>query len=217
MKKITTITILVILTTTLSRAGDDVPTPAPVQGQIARVESGSAAQSTPQEGRAKREGAFGGLVDPDGNTTKLNLANRPITDDDLAEISKFSSLETLLLGNTAITDAGIRHLVGLKRLSTIGLINTGVTDLGVEFLADNFDLKILYLSETAVTDQGLFSLKDEQHLETLVLRDTIITDAGVQHLKGLKNLKWLLLGQTRVSEKVRAELREALPDAEITD
>jgi hypothetical protein len=47
------------------------------------------------------------------------------------------------------------------------------------------------------------------------LNDTKVTDAGLQHLKGLKHLRRLDVRKTNVTEAGVADLRRALPGAEI--
>jgi hypothetical protein len=51
--------------------------------------------------------------------------------------------------------------------------------------------------------------------EVKTIDRTLVTDGGLPHLKGLTKLRVLDLTRTQVSDKGVADLKQALPDAEI--
>lgn len=57
---------------------------------------------------------------------------RPVTDDEIKNLSRLSNLQYLDLSANRITDAGLRHLRGLSRLTILGVFRTDVTQAGVD-------------------------------------------------------------------------------------
>ena len=66
--------------------------------------------------------------------TEIDLGDTSITDDALAHLTHFGSLEWLCLENTSVTDAGLRHIAGLKSLRELILVKTETTVAGVNAL-----------------------------------------------------------------------------------
>ena len=100
----------------------------------------------------------------------LALRNCELTNDDVAQIGKISSLETLdLKGNREVTDDGLRHLSELPLLWALNVSSTDVTDAGIEHLAGIDELRYVLLDDTAVTDE-LIQRWREEHPNVLVLR-----------------------------------------------
>jgi hypothetical protein len=87
--------------------------------------------------------------------------------------------------------------------------------LGLVHIADLHSLRTLNLAGTAISDAGLSHLHKLTGLRSLVLWGTRVTDAGLMHLHALTGLRELDLERTRVSPTGLAELRRALPQAEI--
>lgn len=108
----------------------------------------------------------------------------------------------------------LRPLV--KQVRWLDLANTGVTDAGIELVAEMSRLKRLYLQNTSVGDEALAAFAGLEELEYLNLYGTHITDAGLEHLLGCPKLKTLYLWQTDVTEEGVEQLREQLPDLEVT-
>jgi len=75
------------------------------------------------------------------------------------------------------------------------------------------ELKSLTLPQ-GVTDAGLAHLQGFANLQMLNLAETQVTDVGLMSLKGLAKLKTLILS-TRVTAPAIAELRKALPKAQV--
>ena len=77
------------------------------------------------------------------------------------------------------------------------------------------DMVVISLEGTGVTDGDLSLFSDFDFVEILSLSDTHISDAGLVYLKQLHRLGKLTLVNTNVTEQGVAELRAALPDANI--
>ena len=147
----------------------------------------------------------------------IDLAGKPVTDEDLKELKKLPKLENLNLSNTRVTSAGLVHLAELKNLKELYLWNTQVDDDGLRHLAKLTRLQSLLLDGTRVTDAGLKHLEGLKELdEWLGLVGTGVTDAGLVHLKGLTKLQQVNVRQTRVTDAGAKELQKSLPNAWIS-
>ncbi len=92
---------------------------------------------------------------------------------------------------------------------------TAKGDAGLKALAELKSLQILDLTDSRVTDAGLAHLEKLHRLERIRLDGTDVTDVGLEHLRGLPRLRSVFLYATQVTERGVAELKRALPDAEI--
>ncbi|HQR06777.1 MAG TPA: hypothetical protein PLN21_08150 [Gemmatales bacterium] len=136
----------------------------------------------------------------------LNLEYTLVTDSDLKEVSRLTSLQTLHLGVALnITDAGIKELKPLQNLQTLILASTKVTGQGLNELKG---LKVLNLVGTKCSDAVLKQLSELKNLEFLDLGLTSVTDVGLKDLKGMKSLQTLYLGNTQVTDVGIQDLRE---------
>jgi hypothetical protein len=80
----------------------------------------------------------------------LNLANMPITDNDLKTLTQFKNLERLILNNSDITGKGLPDLAELKKLSSLSITGTK-TDLGsAKNLGNMKSLKEVYIWNTSI-------------------------------------------------------------------
>lgn len=144
----------------------------------------------------------------------VNLRDKPITDDQLVELTRLPKLENLNLTNTKITGAGLVHIGRLSNLQYLSLGNTQVDDDGLRHIANSERLWALILDGTNVTDEGLKHLKGLTNLEEwLGLVGTNVTDAGLVHLQRLTKLRSLNLRKTKVTADGVRELQRALPNA----
>jgi RNA polymerase sigma-70 factor (ECF subfamily) len=157
---------------------------------LKRLRDSEIAHREDQDRTAARLEKLGARVERDVVT--INLVATKVTDDDLKSLGVFPNLQTLYLHHTEISDAGVANLQGLKNLTTLDLFDTRVTDAGLVHLADWMPF-----------------------LQWVDLNATKITDAGLQHLKGLKHLRRLDVRKTGVTDAGAADLRRALPGAEI--
>ncbi len=88
-------------------------------------------------------------------------------------------------------------------------------DAGLEALTALSDLQILELTDSRVTDAGIKHLPAFRRLERLRLDGTDVTDAGLKYLQRMPQLRYVSLFATQVTERGVAELKTALPEAEI--
>ena len=111
---------------------------------------------------------------------------------------------------------GVKELRQLKSLTTLQVGLPNLTDAGAEELGELKNLKELYLTGQ-ITDAGVKELLQLKGLTKLAVGSPKVTDAGAKKLGELKSLTSLdLTGCSQVTEAGIAELRKALPDAQIT-
>jgi len=110
----------------------------------------------------------------------------------LVPLSSVLGLVELNLGGAQIKDADLSQIEGLTNLHR------------------------LHLENTPVTDAGLAHLKGLVNLTYLNLYGTAITDSGLEQLRGLTQLKNLYLWQTKTTEAGVANLKQALPNLDIS-
>ncbi len=122
----------------------------------------------------------------------LDFGSMPVQDRDLYIVAGLRSMRDLYLDGTKITNAGLAQLANLKKLHMLDLANT------------------------QIGDAGLVHLKSLASLDSLFLDRTQVSDAGLVHLKGLKNLKMLDLTGTKCTREGAKQLRQALPNLQIS-
>ena len=132
----------------------------------------------------------------DGQTYKLDTKelsiNSNLNDDDLKEISKLKSLESLNLSSTPIKDLSfISELVNLKQLY---LCYDEITDISP--LSSLKQLNFLCLSENSISD--ISPLSELTGLETLSLSFNDITD--LSPVRSLTNLRSLNVWSNNISD-----------------
>ncbi|HUV67315.1 MAG TPA: Ig-like domain-containing protein [Sedimentisphaerales bacterium] len=147
---------------------------------------------------------------------ELRLDGIPITDDGLKHLQKMTSLQRLDLPNTRITDNGLSYLRELKNLSALSIKGNRVTDAGLKHLQGLTNLEMLSLGPNQISDIGVISLRDLTKLRYLNLTDTQVTDSVFEYLKPLTNLRTLRLRGTRVTEKGVQDMKQRLPDCNVS-
>ena len=157
---------------------------------------------------ARRIGTLSGVE-------RLDLTRARLGDGALSHFAGLTRLHTLELWMSSVDDAGIAPLAALPALSELGLAHTSITDAAASQLGSMTALRHLRLSGTAITDGGLAALASLTGLESLSLNQTEITDASLVSLRSLSALQELSLPVGLSTETV-AELRAALPDADIS-
>ena len=156
----------------------------------------------------------------------LRVANAQVTDAGLEHLEGLTNLIWLDLSKTwslsgkatspQVTDAGLEHLKGLTNLKTLILNNTDIGDNGLKHLEGLTNLEDLALNNTHITDAGIEHLSGLTSLGTLELNGTKVTDAGLEALGRLSSLRQLSIGDTQVTEAGVANLKKALPKANVT-
>jgi hypothetical protein len=137
----------------------------------------------------------------------LDLGDRPITDNDLEQITRATNLRALLGRRAQITDAGLAFVGRLKDLKILSLEGTAVTDDGLRSLADLRRLEVLELDRSAIRGSGLQHLAGLSQLKLLSLRHTPLADDGLEHLAGLAELRRIYFFRTDVTDAGLAKLR----------
>jgi hypothetical protein len=142
-----------------------------------------------------------------------------VTEDGLAQLKRFPTLEGLLLRGPNVTGKRWKDLAGLKRLTVLeieGAANLGdvdwrplrqLRDLSLHGtkatgagLHELPELRDLYLDSSAVNVAGLRDVGRLKHLTRLwLLNDAGVTDDGLKGLAGLESLRELKLEFTSVT------------------
>lgn len=129
---------------------------------------------------------------------KLSVENTGLTEQNVAEIAKLTSLVHLDMRDTRLDDAWMAPLSSLERLEVLDLWASSINGSGLAFCRDLPKLRSLALDMTRTDDHALANLAGVTSLEKLTLFRTQITDAGLVHLKELRNLKELSLQQNAI-------------------
>lgn len=93
-----------------------------------------------------------------------------VYDNDLKQVARLKSLQTLHLIDTQIMGEGCKSLVRLESLRELDLAGSPITDRGLQAVVRLVALQRLDLRDTRVTFDGVLSLNKLPDLKTLVLR-----------------------------------------------
>jgi internalin A len=99
------------------------------------------------------------VVEDRGKVLLIDLAEAPISDEDLSILGNFPFLRSLTLADTDITDAGLQHLADLTSLETLDLSTTQVTTAGLACLTKLQKIDMLILGGCKVSNSGLYRLE----------------------------------------------------------
>lgn len=151
----------------------------------------------------------------------LKTEHMPDADAAAPILGKLENLRELALrgpfGEPGLTDAGAAQLAPLRKLIRLNVSDQALTDAALTHFAGFADLEELDLSDNeGIVGPGLEHLKGLSKLKRLELDGNRISDASIPILKVFTGLEYLSLFNTRVSEKGRAALRKALPNAYIS-
>ena len=143
------------------------------------------------------------------NLETLRIRNSNITDESLIHISNLTKLKDLTLSGANITDAGFSHLKNLHNLIVLSLNRTNIGDDSLAILNNFTNLKDLHLGQTRITNEGLKQLSSLSKIQFLELAGTDISDGGLSYLAHLKSsLKSLDLNETDITGAGLTHLRE---------
>lgn len=118
-----------------------------------------------------------GLVDVDFT------ARRPITDEDLARLSRLKvQVRKLNLRQAQVADGQLKAIVGFDNLVVLRLDDNPVTDTGIAALTGLKSLESLNLVGTKVSDAGMVSAAALPRLQRLYVWRTGATKAGTEKL-----------------------------------
>jgi uncharacterized protein (TIGR02996 family) len=151
----------------------------------------------------------------------LKTEHMPDADAAAPILGELKNLRELALrgpfGNPSLTDAGAARLAPLVHLARLDVRDQALTDAALAHFAGFADLEELNLSDNErIVGPGLEHLKGLSKLKRLELDGTRISDTSIPLLKGFTGLEYLSLFNTRVSERGRAALRKAIPNAYIS-
>lgn len=148
----------------------DQPVDAPSQDALVKLKQQQVALSTLEKGANYLSANFVNvktfapelltdLVEVSRQVVHLRLADQPVDDAALKQLTPLKNLMRLNLENTRITDAGLRTLSALPNLEQLNLYGTAVTDAGLDALARYPHLKVVYLWQTQTTPEGIRRLQ----------------------------------------------------------
>ena len=135
----------------------------------------------------------------------LLLSGYSLRDADLAALRRLTGLQDLWIDGPMITDAGLAHLAGLVGLREFSLDHAQVTSAGLIHLRGLRNLSNLRLTHTRVAD--LTPLADLPQLASLWLADNPITDAGLAPVARIPRLSDLSLNGSAITDAGLATLR----------
>lgn len=103
----------------------------------------------------------------------INLANMPVTDEDVAILSQFTNLRKLNLNFTKVSGKNLAQLSKLPNLKELSLSGTAVTANDLPSLAAAPKLKNLYAWNTALTESDAKKIKSYT-VQTGFYSDTVV-------------------------------------------
>lgn len=123
----------------------------------------------------------------------LRLDIGKLSNEHLAAIGEFQSLEALILGpDSNVTSEGFQHLIGLRNLKA----------LEIDF-------------SEQVDDQILAELAKLEGLETVTIGRSLLTDEGISYLRKMPNLTELGIRHISRSPSDLLRLQKALPSVKV--
>ncbi|MCO8124060.1 hypothetical protein NHH03_20115 [Stieleria sp. TO1_6] len=185
----------------LAGCTSEVAVNAPVESSQARA---SADESLDGESLdAAIESAAKVRRDGDGAIIEVDLRESPSLEV-LSQLPKLPKLRSVLLSGTALTDAELKNVGRISSLENLDLRGCGVTDLGLATLTDLGHLKSIKFSGsdgvTQVTDVGLEKLSALKTLKVIALDFLPISDKGLKSIAKLTELRELYLAGTKITD-----------------
>lgn len=104
----------------------------------------------------------------------INLANMPVTDDDMGTLAQFINLRKLNLNFSKVTGKQLGKLTPLQHLKELSLSGTAVTFADLQPLASIKSLKSVFAWNTSITDANAKQLKATYSLQTGFFSDTVV-------------------------------------------
>src|SRR6478609_3922740 len=133
--------------------------------------------------------------DASGQVIAVDLTGSWITDADLERLRSFPRLRSLnLYFAEYITEDGIAHLKGWSSLERLNLHGTKVTSKVFPLLTHLTALKSLDLGSTQIDDEGFEELTALPHLEELAIGGNRLTGSCLPLLRPLAQLRRLDVG-----------------------
>lgn len=148
---------------------------------------------------------------------RLYLDTRQLSDRDVAQISKFTDLQTFILySNLDVTDASCDGLAKLFSLRELDINNTGITGEGLKKLSKLPNLYSLSISLfKGISIQDLVHIQSFKSLYSLSIHNAVGDRELLEQLGRLHSLRVIYLYHPEWSEADTHSLRELLPDCSI--
>ena len=143
----------------------------------------------------------------------LEVRRQRVSESDLRGLSRFRSLEVLILDDSKVTDVALQGLRSLPKLHTLSLTACPITDAAVPAVRAIESLEYLDLDETRLTDEGLLALQGHPRLAVLDLRRTKVRGSGISYLADLPFLRQLRVDGR--AERVARHVFAARPEVTV--
>lgn len=148
-----------------------------------------------------RLGSLGVRFDGVNNSvTSVNTDNLPLTDDQVACLEDWPSLQFAFLHGPRLTGRVLQFIRRNTSLEHLILMIPELEDADLEFLDGLTNLKYLVVRGGHVNDRGIEHIGKIKSLESLELEDVNLTDKGLHYLVGLTNLEYLRLTRTPITD-----------------
>lgn len=131
--------------------------------------------------------AKGTIKVPKGKSIQLEVVKEQDVDFALLKRIPPQILDSMDLSQTKVTDEDLANVKRFTRLKEIDLSDTNVTNKALEHLSSMKSLRKIWLDNTHVDDEALASLAELSKLQKLSLKDCNVTDAGIDKLKASLN------------------------------
>ncbi|MCA9062558.1 MAG: hypothetical protein KDA96_05850, partial [Planctomycetaceae bacterium] len=172
------------------------------QFDVARLESiGARIEFEEQPCSLLLKYMFGENANSPVKTILLSPAH-PLTDDQLALLSKFPEATQVYLDGDHITDNVMEYVAQLPNLEALG-VSAGVTDHGIAQLVKADSLERLLLQRLTVNDEMLKSFGMLSNLRELGWMECRFQSADFGHLAGLPHLNKIAIVDSSFEEEVR--------------
>lgn len=120
---------------------------------------------------------------------RLTLRGIRLSDEDVALISRVTTVRWLDIDFTGITPSGIRKLRRLDKLETLHLAGSNPGPDGLHQIAQLDTLRALWLDDVPVGDAGLKELQVLPLLEAISISDGSISESGILQLTKYRMLR----------------------------
>jgi hypothetical protein len=143
-----------------------------------------------------------------GESTRIQVEQHALTDQDLIAISKLQSLTELLLDHpdSEFHAAGVASLADLPNLEHLRIRGRGIHADCLRELARCTPLRILNVPHGSFADQALESLAELPNLESFRFGSPLVTDEGMTTLARFPAIRRLHLIDVPITDKGLAEL-----------
>jgi hypothetical protein len=160
-----------------------------------------------------------------GNSvTDVSTDGRPVRDEDLACLAKWSGLKFVDFYGPQLTGSVLQYLPTDSHLDSLSVLIPGLDDRSLAYLSNLQSLSALKICGNLhtpkglefvpnITDEGLEHLGRIKGLVELWLSGIPVTDTGLANLSGLTDLEHLTLQDTRITD---AGLTSLLPMTKLT-